>query len=504
MVIIFATIAMFVAVLGIARMAANPSMSLLYSQLDAQSAGQVIAALDQQNAPYEVRGNAIYVNSSDRDSLRMQLASGGLPANGAVGYELLDGLTGFGTTSQMFDAAYWRAKEGELARTIVSSPLISSARVHIAHSGAQPFRDQADPSASVTLIPASGSVNPDHARALRNLVASAVSGLTAENVSIINGQDGRIIGSDPEYSSGSDRAAELKTAIERMLVAHVGQGNAVVEVSVETETERQAILERIIDPNSRVAISSDTEESNTQAQDSRNTQASVASNLPDGDAADGSNSTSQNSLTRERVNFDVSETQREIVREPGAIRKVSVAVLIDGIEQEQADGTVQFVPRGREELDILRGLVASTIGFDESRGDSITIESLLFEPSPELGTSADAGIASNLDMMKLIQLAALIAVALILGLFVVRPILTSSATAEPNDPPLVGSNALSRMTIDADNENAPAPVEVIPSPNQQQSSETDPVTRLRELISERQSETVEVLRHWMEEGEERI
>ena len=107
-----ATMAVFAAVLSLARMASQPSMALLYAGLDPQAAAAVVAALEGQGAAYEVRGGALFVEAAQRDALRMALAGEGLPATGAGGYEILDALTGFGTTAQMFDAAYWRAKEG--------------------------------------------------------------------------------------------------------------------------------------------------------------------------------------------------------------------------------------------------------------------------------------------------------------------------------------------------------------------------------------------------------
>ena len=139
-VVIGATIAMFLAVLGLSRMANTPNMALLYAGLDSSAAGEIVAALEQRGVAYEVRGDSISVDSTQRDALRMTLASEGLPTTGAAGYELLDGLSGFGTTSQMFDAAYWRAKEGELARTILANPQIRAARVHIAQAPAQGLR----------------------------------------------------------------------------------------------------------------------------------------------------------------------------------------------------------------------------------------------------------------------------------------------------------------------------------------------------------------------------
>jgi flagellar M-ring protein FliF len=168
-----ATLGMFAAVLGLARLAATPSMSLLYAGLDPAAAGEVIAALDQRGIAHEVRGDAIFVPAPERDGLRMVLAGEGLPANSTKGYELLDGLSGFGTTSQMFDAAYWRAKEGELARTILAHPGVSAARVHLASTGANPFQRDIRHSASVSVTTGGQGLSPRHARALQFLVASA-------------------------------------------------------------------------------------------------------------------------------------------------------------------------------------------------------------------------------------------------------------------------------------------------------------------------------------------
>ena len=105
-------------VMGLSRLATAPNYTLLYSGLEAGAAGEVVAALEQRGVQYQVRGGSIFVDAIQRDQLRMTLASEGLPMLSGQGYALLDKLSGFGTTSQMFDAAYWRAKEGELARTI--------------------------------------------------------------------------------------------------------------------------------------------------------------------------------------------------------------------------------------------------------------------------------------------------------------------------------------------------------------------------------------------------
>ncbi len=533
-IVILSALAMFAAVIGIARLASTPSMSLLYSGLEPAASGDVIRALDQSGVAYEIRGNAIYVEAGRRDQMRMQLAGDGIPANSAQGYELLDNLTGFGTTSQMFDAAYWRAKEGELARTIVASPHISAARVHIANTSSRPFSRDMVPSASVTVTTAQGTLSRDHAEALRYLVASAVAGLEIDNVAVIDGRGGLIAGQDEPGTvagaQGVDRAAEMKRNLERLLAARVGTGRAIVEVSVENVTEREVITERRFDPDNRVAISTDTEERSSQSSDSGSGDITVASNLPDGDAAGGaSNSSSQDSETREQINYEVAETQRELLRTPGAIKRVSVAVLVDGIRNVAADGTETWEPRGDSELASLEALVASAVGFNADRGDVITIRSLEFQPLPEAGTEAQAttlAFLDGFDVMSTVQLAVLSVVALILGLFVVRPVLMSGASAPVggatglalppvapmDDQPLVGADT---PAFDAAEPLTDTSLPVLPEPAIADfgppdlpglapfpGAGEDPAERLRAMIEERQSETLEVLQSWVE-GEQK-
>lgn len=288
-----ASISVFIAVLALARVVGTPSMALLYSGLEPGVAGEVVGALEQQGVAYSVRGNAIYIDVTERDRMRMSLAEQGLPAAGSAGYEILDNLSRFGTTAQMFDVAYWRAKEGELARTILAWPQVKSARIHIASTSSRPFTKTPAPTASVTLELSAGSLSDSRARALRFLVASAVSGLSPENVSVIDSDRGLVLnGASGELGifSTDRRAAALKANVERLLNARVGAGNAVVEVSVETVREQETIVERRFDPDSRVAISTDTEEVSGNASDSGGTPVTVASNLPDGEAASGDSS----------------------------------------------------------------------------------------------------------------------------------------------------------------------------------------------------------------------
>lgn len=517
-----AAIVVFAAILGLARMASAPEFTLLYAGLEPGAAGEVLAALEARGIAHEIKGGAIYVDSAARDGLRMTLASEGLPANSSRGYELLDGLSGFGTTSQMFDAAYWRAKEGELARTIVAAPHIRTARVHIATPATQGLRSQGDPTASVTVGTADGGLNAAQAKALKFLVASAVPGLSPEGVSVIDARGGLIqAGDDPASTPDvTDREDALKQSVERLLEARVGYGNAIVEVSIDTAQEAETIIERHFDPDERVAISTDTTEVSNSANESGTSGVSVASNLPTGDAsAPGNSSNSNTSETRERVNYEVSETTREVQRGPGSIKRLTVAVLIDGLRSVDENGQEVWAPRSGEEIEALQSLVANAVGFDEARGDSITIQTLEFEPIAPTGTEAAPGLLSQLgiNVMSLVKLAVLSIVALILGLFVVRPALVASPQPETEALPVpepandLPDLALPTLTGEIDEGAFDGPEMAVVSDFDFATvedgglpalGETDPVERLRALIEERQAETVEILRGWMEDDEQ--
>jgi flagellar M-ring protein FliF len=518
-IVVGATVAMFASILALSRLAGQPDLGLLYAGLEPSSAGEIVAALDQRGVAYEVRGNSIMVDATQRDSLRMSLASEGLPAAGGGGYELLDALSGFGTTSQMFDAAYWRAKEGEIARTLLAMPQIKAARVHIASAPTRAFQAEAKPTASVTLTTLSGSLTETQARAIRHLVASAVAGMTPDSVQIIDTVAGLIGGQETEdlaTGDAADRAAAIKSNVERLLGARVGVGKAIVEVSIDLNTDREAITERKFDPQGRVAISSETEErsgSNTEP----GGEVTVASNLPEGDPAAGGQGRSQNSETRERVNYEVSETSREILRGPGSVRRMTVAVMVDGVVTVAADGTRTWGPRADEELATLRELVASAVGLDEARGDVLTLKSLEFQELPALeGTEAETSLLptiGQIDIMTVIQTAALAIVALVLGLFVIRPLVSSAsrpALTAPNSPlalppaMLPGAVALTGEVQDGFDYGAFADVRSdVTRDVAGETTEEDPATRLRRLIEKRQTESIEILRGWMEHEEER-
>ncbi len=487
--------------IALAQMASRPAMSLLYSGLDPATAGEVVGRLEQIGVTSDVRGDAIYVPEGERDRVRLSLAREGLPRQGQSGYELLDGISGFSATSDMFDAAFWRAKEGELARTILAAPGVRAARVHVAVPSRRPFaRESAPPTASITVTMAGGALTEAQARAFRYLVALAVPNLAPEQVAVIDSRAGMVLapgsgdGAQDAGAQAAEREERLKREIEQLIAARVGRDRARVSVTVETDREAETVIETVIDPESRVTISLDNEEITDQSSGGA-TNVTVASNLPAGDAAADAERQAARSETRERANYDYSELRRERVRQAGAIRRISVAVLVDGIVSAEDDGTPVWSPRPQEELDTLAELVRAAIGFDGERGDIVTVDSLAFQPDATPGELAEAGPVTRFferNALTLVQLGILAAVTTILALTVVRPLLAR----RPEDaPPL--------LTIDETG----APVAIggsaaeVPDGPEEDPGLSD-TEALRIAVTENQEQTLVMLKDWLSASEE--
>ena len=480
----------------LARTASTPPMSLLYSGLDAHVAGEVLAALDRSATPYEIRGEAIYVPAPKRDSARMALAAEGLPDKGQGGYELLDRLSGFSTTSDMFDATYWRAKEGELARTILATPGVSAARVHIANPQTGPFsRNTPEPTAVVTVTTGASRLDAPQAQAIRYLVASAVAGLNAERVAVLDSERGVILmpgepnSMAPDPRGIADREQKMENDILNLLEARVGPGNARVQVALEVETEHEAVSERIFNPDGRVVSGKETTEiSETSSGGGGSGGAvSVASNLPEGEAGAGGQSRSQRTETKETIRYDMSETKREREKFPGAVRRLSVAVFINQIAEEAEDDG-EPVLRTDEEIGKLKTLVANAAGLNEERGDTLTIETLPFMALSSDGVlvkSNPMGEFVQQHLMTAIQIVVLSLVTLILALFVVKPLLA------PKDLPAQLAAAAGAPAIGGPQTAAIA-----------SSHSPDAIAALKEVAATRSDEAASLIKSWLETTED--
>ncbi|ODT61174.1 MAG: flagellar M-ring protein FliF [Paracoccus sp. SCN 68-21] len=497
----------FLVIAGFGWLASRPSMALIYGGLDSAQAGEVIAGIERAGIPYEVRGDAIWVASDQRDRLRMDLAAQGLPAATSTGYELLDGMSGFGTTSQMFDAAYWRAKEGELARTILALPNVQTARVHLAIETGRGYRRDQNGTASVTLTTNGGVITRDQAAALKYLVSSGVPGMQPERVTVIDTQRGIIAATEDQ--TGADRAAEMKRNVERILEPHVGVGNAIVELNLDLLTETELFTEQRFDPEQRALISTVTEETTDQSNSTGTGAVTAASNLPDAQEQPGDTSQSNRAENRSQSNYEVSRVTREVQRQPGATRRLTVAVLVNGVPQAGADGTTTLAPRSEAELQTLRELVASAVGFDEARGDQLTVKSLPFALLGEKGTLATPGFMDRLALNDLARIALIGLFAIAVILMVLRPMMRNRAAAPavpaldtslPPMPPMM--SGLNGFIDDEPSPDSPriVPIE-FPGLEQLSLPPADPVERLKAMMKERHEESVKILSGWIDNKE---
>ncbi|EAR51738.1 putative flagellar M-ring protein [Oceanicola granulosus HTCC2516] len=427
-----------------------PTYAPLYSGLSPSGAAQVVGTLEQAGFRVDVSadGTMVSVPDSDLARARMALADQGLPDEGVPGWELFDNSTGLGMNSFMQRINRLRALEGELARSIQTIDAVDSARVHLVLPEREAFsRARPEPSASV-IVRASGrsEIGRNQARAIRNLVAAAVPDLAPSRVTVLSASGETILADDGEPGSDvslqSVRASledRMSRSIDQILSARVGAGNARVQVSVDLTTERQVILQQSYDPNQRVVRSTETRNETVEDTQAGQDQVDAAGNLPEalgGEAEGSTGARSNRTAADEIVNYEIGSTRSEVIREPGDVEKISVAVLVNGIYNRLPNGDVEYEERPPEEIERLTRLVESAVGYDAQRGDTVSVESLRFmDYSMELGDGTGGGIGQLLLGNASAAMRGLFAIGIValVMLFGVRPLATRlTARQEPD------------------------------------------------------------------------
>ncbi len=392
-----------------------PSMAPLFTELSLENSNRVVKELESQGIPFELRGDGstVLIPKDQVTRARMRLAEGGLPRGGSVGYEIFDKSDTLGTTSFVQNVNHLRALEGELARTIRSIDRVSAARVHLVIPERQLFqRDRQDPSASIVLRVRSQLEQPQ-VRAIRHLVATAVRGLKPERVSIVDEQ-GRLLADGVGAADAGvaplldERNAafeqRMKNQVESIVSSVVGPGRARVTVSAELDYTRVQQTSDRYDPESRVVRSTQSREEAAQSnQGQQDGGVTVNNQLPGNNqqqAAQPAASADSNRKTEETVNYEISRTTRTEVTEPGRVKRLSVAVLVDGNYKKGANSNeTTYEARAQEEIDRIGALVRSAIGFDDKRGDKVEVVNLRF--AEVAGTPQIAEEGGFLSMLRI-------------------------------------------------------------------------------------------------------
>lgn len=430
--------------------ARQPEFQVLYAGLSQADSAAIVSRLRDKRVPFQLQagGGAILVPGEQVHEARLALAEEGIPSGGGIGFEIFDRST-LGVTDFVQRVNYQRALQGELARTIGQIRGVESARVHIVMPDRSLFAEQQRrPSASVIVKLAGGAVLPaNQVKAIVHLVASAVEGMESKGVTVVDARGNILAGGRPESEEQflSASQMEFKTQLERrledrvesMLAKVVGTGRAVARVDVELNMRRVERTRELFDPEKQVVRSERRiKESSESGQAGAGGVPGVQSNIsaseqssPSAQAGGGRSAQKSNRVT-ETVNFEIDKTVERVIEPTGDLRRVSVAVMVDGTyTTPAAGGAPQFQARSQAEITNFTQLVSAAIGFNQQRGDAIRVVSVPFQAAvpdgAELGVSAQQEFV--LTLVKYVL--GLIALALIF-LFVIRPLLAWVAAVE--------------------------------------------------------------------------
>jgi len=428
------------------RITASP-LALLYTELDQQDSSAIVQKLEASKVPYEVdsSGSLIRVPSDQVGKLRMMMAADGLPKGGSVGYEIFDQKEGFGTTSFVQSINHLRALEGELARTISSMNPIQTARVHLVLPQRELFSHGTQTATASIFIKTRGGavLAREQIAAIQHLIAASVPQLQPNQISIVDDRGNLLArpvgnGANGGADNADDMRLEFEQAqarkIEDLLAQTLGYGKVRAQVSADLDFDRITTSSEIFDPESQVVRStqSTSEESSTaEGGSGGGGPVSVANNLPSNPAQIANSNTSnnnKNSHSEETINYEINKTVRNQTREGGQVKRLSVAVVVDGTYSAPDDkGNTTYQPRSEEEMKKIDDLVASAVNFDANRGDTIEVANMKFvqgEAPKDVGS--DPGLLMGVpkaDLFHAVETLILSLIGLLVVLLVVRPIL---------------------------------------------------------------------------------
>jgi len=515
----------------VALRVSQPTMGVLFTELPFTDTSAIVKELEAKNIRYETRqdGQTILVPRADMAKIRMEMAGKGLPTGGNVGYEIFDKGDAFSATSFVQGINHLRALEGELSRTIRTLTRVQAARVHLVLPEKRIFeRDREPPRASIALK-VRGELETGQVRAIRHLVASAVEGLKPERVSVVD-ESGRLLADGAQEAGGAGAAEErqsgferrMKREIEEIVTSVVGQGRARVQVSTELDFSKVQSTAETFDPESRVVRSTQTRSENSSSTENKDGQVTVANELPGAGAGRGAagqgaaqaGNREAAGKNEEVVNYEISRTTRTETQESGRVKRVSVAVLVDGVyARTAASGDLVYQPRPQEDLDRIMALVRTAIGFDKARNDHVEIVNLRFaDPPKPVEVAEPTGMMAALsltkeDLLRGVELAVLAVLTLIVLLTVVRPMVRKVLAPE----------VLARRIQEAAGQLMGNAMDALPGPagpNRADSAaakfieiakvngevQAQSLERIGEVVKTNPQEALAILRQWIHQG----
>ena len=366
------------------RMIGKPEYKPLYAGMEPVEAQAMATRLKGKGVDFQLSpdGRTISVPASQLDSQRLEMASSAMPHSGRLGFELFD-KTNWTGSDFAEKVNYQRALEGELERTIQTLSEVESARVHLVLPSDSLFAERAqEAKASVILKLRSHGLAPEAQATLARLVAGAVERLRPENVTVVDAETGRPLGtpSGGGAMASSDLEQQLSQRLVRTLEPVVGADRLRATVRVEIDPSTTEESEEKFDPQTVATVLHKREEESRGA-----TAAGVpgaASNVPSAQGAAPRVNDASRVSRSEDGSYAVNRTQRRVVQPAGRIKRVAVALLVDDAIEQQMDGPkVKETRRKRtpEEMKQIEELARAALGLDTERGDQLSVQNLSFQ-----------------------------------------------------------------------------------------------------------------------------
>jgi flagellar M-ring protein FliF len=506
-------------------------MQPLYNDLDPVDANEIVARLEVANIPYrlEKEGKSLLVASGESGRVRILLAEAGLPRGGSSGYELFDKDEGLGTSSFKQNITKIRALEGELAKTIMSIAGIRNARVHLVLPERQLFSEEKQaPSASVFLRLASATtLSKSQVMAIQYLVASAVPELKTNAVSIID-NNGNLIAHAQENQEGAGDAStnedmrsayqtRLSSELKTLLESTLGVGKVRLQTNVDMDFDQVSTNTETFDPEKSAVRSSQTVTEDNQTTNPTKT-VSVENNLPENQGQQSENAAQDLSRrSEETLNYEVSKQITSKVRQSGVVRKLSVAVVVDGMYDTNDKGERTYKPRTPEELEKIATIVKSAVGYDEERGDKVEVINMQFISFADEAMAEEATLLDQIDVnnyVKIIETLVLSFIGLLVIFLVIRPLMQKVLESVPEitggetsdqllaaagiTPALEGPTGKAIAGSRQDNADSGDMINIDSIKGQ---IRTSSIKRVGEIIEQHPEEALNIIRGWIYEGQ---
>ncbi len=503
--------------------------ALLYSNLDLREASEITTALDGAGIKYSSRGDGstIFVSRDQVGEARMLVAGKGLVTSGSVGYEIFDDQSVLGQTEFQQNLNEKRALEGELARTIMSLRGITSARVMIALPPRQLFQaSTAEPTASVVVGVTGGQLSGAQVQAIRNVVASSVTNMKPERVTLTDTSNRTLAAGADDAGFSAASAEEAKSSTEAQLQARikdivegvVGVGAARVQVTADIDHSRSTTQQQVYDPDGQVVRSTSTNGSESQDTTGQaDGGATATNNIPGGQAPNVTPIGSRDTQNTETTNYEISNTTTTTVKEAGEVKKLAVAVAVDGKYTPPAsgDGEPTYAPVSEEDRAKIEALVKAAVGFNADRGDIVQVTAVRFNRDTAAVGGEEAGSSlfnfTKDDIMRGVELLVLLITGLLLIFFVLRPLLKTATGGGAGAPQLAGAGGVPVTSLQTSIVNGAA------DPGQQflPRSEMDDrldiariegqvkassIKKVAEFVEKHPEESTSILRSWVHEG----